>query len=103
MANTNKGKKIKKWSANDEDRLIYNVKRHVLCLKRAFEATSKEIQRSPKAVAAHWYTQTSRNCGLALFVTMSGRHYAVNRKNSNGQPLKLPLYKKVLAFLGLTC
>ena len=97
-----KQKKVRNpWTQNDEDILIKNVEKHVLCLTKAFEATSKEIQRSPKAVAAHWYSRTSIQCGKTLFLTASGRHVAINRKNSKGQPLKLPIYKKLLAILGL--
>ena len=99
MANSKKGKK-KPWTANDEERLIKNVQKHVLCLKKAFEQSSKEIQRSPKAVAAHWYTHTSRDSKHVLFLTMSGRHVAFNRKNSKGQASTLPLFKKVLSFFG---
>lgn len=97
-----KQKKVRNpWTQNDEDILIKNVEKHVLCLTKAFEATSKEIQRSPKAVAAHWYSRTSIQCGKTLFMTVSGKHVAVNRKNSKGQPLKLPIYKRLLAILGL--
>ena len=101
MANSRKGKKVNKWSQADEDRLIANVEKHVLCLTTAFKITSKEIQRSPKAIAAHWYQKTSQQCGRTLFATVSGKHVAVNRKNSKGQPLKVSVYKKILAFLGL--
>jgi hypothetical protein len=97
-----KQKKVRNpWTQNDEDVLIRNVEKHVLCLTKAFEVTSKEIQRSSKAVAAHWYSRTSIQCGKTLFLTASGRHVAVNRKNSKGQPLKLPIYKRLLAILGL--
>lgn len=102
MANSRKGQKVQRWSAADEVRLIKNVEKHVLCLARAFEVTSKELQRSPKAVEAHWYQRTSKQCGRTLFMTVSGKHVAVNRKNAKGQPLKLPLYKRVLALLGLS-
>jgi hypothetical protein len=100
---TNKGKTRKPWTANDEERLLKNVQKHVLCLKKAFEQTSKEINRSPKAVAAHWYTHTSRDQKHVLFLTMSGRHVAFNRKNSKGQASTMPLFKKVLAFFGVSC
>ena len=98
---TGKKKKAQKWSQAHEARLINNVEKHVLCLKRAFEITSKEVQRSPSAVAAHWYQRTSMNCGRTLFMTVSGSHVAVNRKNSKGQPIRLPLYKRLLGILGL--
>lgn len=96
-----KKKAIKRWSVQEEDRLIKNVENHVLCLSKAFEITSKELQRSPGAVANHWYSRTSTQCGRTLFATVSGKHVAVNRKNSKGQPITVPLYKKILAVLGL--
>lgn len=104
MANhkSRKGQKVKKWTQAEEDRLIKNVEKHVLCLTKAFEITSKEIQRSPSAVAGHWYSRTSIQCGRTLFATISGKHVAVNRKNSKGQPLKISIFKKVLSFLGLS-
>ena len=98
-----KGQKRKPWTANEEERLIKNVQKHVLCLKKAFEQTSKETQRSPKAVAAHWYTHTSRDQKHVLFLTMSGKHVAFNRKNSKGQSSTLPLFRRVLSFFGVSC
>lgn len=97
-----KGKKLNKWSQADEDILIKNVEKHVLCLQKAFAVTSKEIQRSPKAISAHWYQRTSKNCGKTLFMTVSGKHVAINRRMGKGQPLKNSLYKRILSFLGLS-
>lgn len=94
-------KKAPKWPKAHEAILLRNVEKHVLCLRRAFEITAEEVHRSTQAVAAHWYQSTSKKCGRALFMTVSGSHMAVNRKNSKGQPIKLPLYKKLLVVLGL--
>ena len=102
MANSRKGKK-KPWTPNEEEKLIKNVQKHVLCLKRAFEQTAKEINRSPKAIASHWYTHTSRDQKHVLFLTMSGKHVAFNRKNSKGQASTMPLFRKVLSFFGVGC
>lgn len=96
MANSRKGKKLNPWTANDEERLLKNVQKHVLCLKKAFEQTSKEINRSPKAVAAHWYTHTSRDQKHVLFLTMSGKHVAFNRKNSKGRLQLCPCLERYL-------
>ena len=39
-----KQKKVRNpWTQNDEEVLIRNVEKHVLCLTKAFEVTSKEI------------------------------------------------------------
>lgn len=102
MAKTSrKGIKPIPWTELEEKRLIANVEKHVLCLTKAFELTSKETLRTPGAVSAHWYAKTSMNCGKTLFLTASGKHVAINRKNSKGQPLTTPLYKRLLKLLGL--
>ena len=99
---TDKKKVIKNpWTDSEEQILIKNVEKHVLCLTKAFDLTSKEIGRSPGAVSGHWYQRTSVKCGRTLFATVSGKHVAVNRKNSKGEPLKLSIYKRILQILGL--
>jgi hypothetical protein len=102
MAKKKAKRVLKPWTQQEESRLLANVEKHVLCLRRAFEQTAKEIQRSPNAVAARWYQRTSVQSGRTLFATISGQHVAVNRKNSKGQPLKLSLYKRILSVLGLS-
>lgn len=99
MANTNP-KKIKRWTQAEEDVLVKNVEKNVLCLSKAFKQTSQEIQRTPGAISAHWYQYTSKNCGTK-FATISGKHVASNRKNAKGKPLKLSLFKRILSLLGL--
>lgn len=101
MANSRKGQKPIPWTSHEEDRLIKNVRNNVTNLTRAFKVTSNEIQRTPGAISAHWYARTSKDSKHTLFLTCSGKHVAVNRKNGKGQPLKLPLYKKILAIFGL--
>lgn len=96
-------KKVKNpWTSHEEDRLLKNVEKNVLCLTKAFKQTSLEIQRSEKAVAAHWYQKTSIKSGRTLFLTVSGKHVAVNRKNGKGTPSTLPLYKRILSLLKLS-
>lgn len=92
---------VKKWTKQEEDRLIANVKKSPNNLRAAFEQTSKEIQRGPKAVSIHWYQVVSKQ-NHALLLTCSGSHISINRKNGKGQPLKLSLYKRILGFLGLS-
>ena len=99
---TKKGQKAKPWTQNEEDRLIENIKKDVANLSKAFQQTSKEIGRTPLACSAHWYANTSIKSGHCLFITMSGKHVAINRKNGKGQKSSLPLYKKVLALFGLS-
>ena len=97
-----KGTKIKKWTQAEEDVLIANIKKSPTNLRKAFKQTSLEIQRSEKAITAHWYTKTSKDNTHVLFLTVSGKHVAFNRKNGKGQKSSLPLYKKILAFFGVS-
>lgn len=97
-----KGQKAKPWTVKDEEILIENVKKNVTNLQKAFNKTSVEIQRTPGACAGHWYANTSIKSGHCLFMTISGQHIAINRKNGKGKKSTLPLYKKVLALFGLT-
>lgn len=97
-----KGQKPNPWTVQDEEVLINNIRKNVTNLSKAFKATSKEIQRTPAACAGHWYANTSIKSGHVLFLTCSGKHIAINRKNGKGKPLAMPLYKKVLALFGLS-
>ena len=97
----NKGKKVPKWSQADEDRLIANIKKSPTNLRKAFKQTSIEIGRTEKACTYHWYRVTSKKKHV-LLITLSGSHMSPNRKNGKGQPIKLPLYKRLLALLGLS-
>lgn len=96
-----KGGKIIPWTTQEEDRLIENVKNNVTNLSKAFLLTSQEIQRTQTACAAHWYANTSIKSGHCLFLTISGQHVAINRKNGKGKPSGLSLYKRILAIFGL--
>lgn len=96
------GKKRNPWTSSEEDILIKNVKNNVTNLAKAFRKTSAETGRSAKAIQAHWYVNTSRNSGHCLFMTVSGKHISINRKNSKGRKSTLPLFKKVLSLFGLT-
>ena len=94
--------KAARWTAADEEILINNVRENVTNLAKAFRQTSKELQRSTLACSAHWYANTSIKSGHCLFVTLSGKHVSVNRKNGKGKSSTMPLYKRVLKILGLS-
>ena len=97
-----KGQKNRPWTAQDEERLIENVRKNVTNLSKAFSATSKEIQRTPGACAGHWYANTSIKSGHCLFMTVSGQHVAINRKNGKGKASSLSLFKRVLNIFKLS-
>ena len=96
-----KGQKIVPWTQGEDDILINNIRDNVTNLTQAFKKTSKEIQRGEKAVAAHWYSRVSKEGDHCLFLTVSGKHVAVNRKNGKGKPTTLSFFQRVLAIFGL--
>lgn len=112
MAKTSqKGKKRIPWSANDEDRLIENIRKNSLNLSKAFKVTSQEIQRTPTAVSAHWYANTSVRSGHVFFMTVSGNEVLINRTRMSHKKKKSPLlsqksnvslFKKILNMFKLT-
>lgn len=90
------------WTDEHEETLLFYVRKNTENLTKAFALTSKQIGRSPKAIAAHWYTHTSIKTNHCLFFKMSGNSILINRSRGKGQKRSVPFYKKVLAFLGLT-
>lgn len=94
-----------KWTQAEEERLVANVEKHVLCLSKAFDITAKEIGRSPSAVANHWYMKTSTKGGKTLFGLVSGTYLVVNRKNAKkeeyAKPMSGSIFQKILKLLKL--
>lgn len=101
MAKSQKNKKsMKRWSAGEDDRLLENIRNNPTNLKHAFQITSVEVQRTPAACATRWYNTVSKGPYTA-YIKASGKHIIVNRSFGTGKPLKLPLFKRILAILGL--
>lgn len=96
-----KGQKPIPWTEEEDEALINNVRENVTNLTTAFKLTSQETKRGPKAVAAHWYQRVSKQGDHCLFLTVSGKHVAINRKNGKGQPTTLNFFQRVLAIFGL--
>lgn len=94
-------KKLVPWTLQEEERMLANIESSITNLSKAFEKTSKEINRTPSAVAGHWYSHVSRDTNHVLFLTVSGKHVAINRKNGKGNPSKLSVFQRILAILGM--
>jgi len=46
----------KKWTASEDEILLQSVKQSPQNLSRCFLSVAQNIDRSPSAVANHWYT-----------------------------------------------
>lgn len=89
-----------RWSNEEEQVLIDQVRQNPSNLSRAFRATSDELGKSYYAVKMQWYNRTRHS--ETIFMTIGANNMNVNSKNGdNTQPVKLPIWRRVLKLLGL--
>ena len=93
--------KNKRWTDQEDMIVVSEVKNSPTNLKAAFEAASKKIGRSKTACMCSWYTVLSKDKANACFVTISGKHQALNRKNGKGVKSSQSIFTKVLKILGI--
>lgn len=102
MENTSK-KTARRWSENEEKRLIQQVMTYPQNLNACFIVVSEVIGRTPTAVAAHWYAVTSKRSDVKAFVTASSHHLAVNRKNGKGIETPVSIWRRILRVIKDIC
>ena len=90
----------KKWTPNEEQRLLRQVRAFPQNLHKCFVIVSEEIGRTEGAVANHWYTKVSKDPKNIAFFTASARHISKNRKNGAGEESTETIWKKFLRILG---
>ena len=92
-------KTSKKWTEEEEQRLIRQVRAFPQNLNKCFLIVSEEIERTPAAVASHWYSVTSKRPEVICFFTASAKHVAKNRKNGEGVPSNPSIWRRLLTVL----
>ena len=92
----------KKWSKTEDDILLAEIKASPTNLKAAFKAASSQMNRTEGACSNRWYTFLSKDKNNACFITVSGKHQSLNRKNGKGTHCTPSLFKRVLHLLGIT-
>lgn len=73
-----------RWTADEDARLLRQVKAFPQNLHKCFFLVGEEIGRTDKAVAAHWYSVLSKKPDAMCFFTASPKHVSKNRKNGMG-------------------
>ena len=91
----------KRWTAQEDMIVVSEVKNSPTNLKAAFEKASKITGRSKNACMVRWYNVLSKDKANACFVTISGKHQALNRKNGNGIKCSTSIFTRVLKILGI--
>ena len=90
----------RKWTNEEEQVLIDQVRQNPGNLARAFRATSNITGRSPHSCEQRWYGKVRYS--ETVFMTIGASNMSVNSKVSdNIQPVRLPIWRRILRLLGL--
>ena len=90
----------RRWTNEEEQVLIDQVRINPSNLSRAFRNASNITGRSPHSCEQRWYTKVRHS--ETVFMTIGARNMSVNSKvNNNPQPVSVPIWRRILKLLGL--
>ena len=89
----------RKWTKEEEQRLLQQVKLFPQNLTRCFFIVAEVTNRTPTAVAAHWYNIVSKDPDVLCFFTASTKHISKNRKNAKGVEIKRNIWQRLLSII----
>ena len=101
MANRNSRRTVRRWTVEEDTRLLEQIRMFPHNLSRCFIIVAEVLDRTPTACAARWYTKLSKDPANAVFVTISARHKTLNRKNGEGTRSNESVFRRILRLLGL--
>lgn len=87
----------RKWTTEEENTLLRYVKARPQNLHYCFMMVAEQIDRTDKAVAAHWYTKISKDPANMCFFTASPNHVSKNRKNGAGIATNRSFWRSLMA------
>ena len=90
---------MKKWTQQEDERLLRQVRTFPQNLTKCFLIVSEEINRTPSAVANHWYTVLSKKPDSLSFFTASPVHVSKNRKNGMGVETNTSIWQRLLRII----
>ena len=93
--------KHKRWTSTEDTQVVDQVRKSPTNLKQAFKEAARVIGRSEVACSNRWYTVLSKDKNNACFITISGKHKSLNRKNGKGTACTKSLFTRVLKLLGI--
>jgi len=91
--------KNKRWSEQEDLRLVRQVRVFPQNLNKCFMIVGEELGRSKSAVAARWYTTVSKNPKYAAIAMITPCSKSFNRKNGKGVPSSASLFRRILKLL----
>lgn len=90
----------RRWGKEEDDTLLRYMDAHGIGnLKACFIAVAEQIGRTPTAVAAHWYSVLSMKKDVKVFNRISKTDILWNRKNGEGKPSTLSIWRRILRVL----
>ena len=93
--------KNKRWTSTEDTQVVDQVRKSPTNLKQAFKEAARVTGRSETACSNRWYTVLSKDKANACFITISGKHKSLNRKNEKGTACNKSLFTRVLKLLGI--
>ena len=93
--------KHKKWTSAEDTQVVDQVRKSPTNLTQAFKEAARVTGRSIAACSNRWYLVLSKDKNNACFITVSGKHKSLNRKNSKGTACNTNLFTRVLKLLGI--
>ena len=92
-------KVIRRYTEDEEQRIIRQAKAFPQNLRRGFKIVAEELDRTPGAISNHWYTVTSKRPEAVCFFTASEKHVSKNRKNGMGDEIGTSIWRRFLNIL----
>ena len=93
--------KNKRWTSAEDTQVVDQVRKSPTNLKQAFTESARVTGRSVTACSTRWYAVLSKDKNNACFITVSGKHKSLNRKNGKGTACNKGLFTRVLKLLGI--
>lgn len=94
MSRTNK-----RWTEEEDAMLLRQVKAFPQNLTRCFLMVAENTDRSPRAVANHWYSVVSKRSDVVCFFTASEKHISKNRKNGVGVESTMSIWQRLMSII----
>ena len=91
--------KNKRWTTAEDTQIVDQVRKSPTNLTYAFKEAARVTGRTKLACSSRWYTVISKDAKYACFITVSGKHQSLNRKNGKGAPCTMSLFTKILKLL----
>lgn len=89
----------RKWTEEEEKLLLRQVRAFPQNLTKCFLMVAQNVDRTPGAVANHWYTVVSKRPDAVCFFTASAKHVSKNRKNGKGIESNCNIWRRLLAII----